>query len=113
MAFRIILPVITAVFTTVALLSLSGLALSLFHIAALLLVLGLGLDYSLFINRTGLKNPLFSSTALSLLVCNLSTVMVFALLANSSVPILSAMGITVLLGSVLSLVFSSLMIQVD
>jgi len=113
MAFRVILPVVAAVISTVTLLSLSGIALSLFHIAALLLVLGLGLDYSLFINRTGINTPLFVATALSLLVCNISTVLVFALLASSSVPILSAMGLTVVVGAVLSLLFSSLMVQVN
>jgi len=108
---RVTLPVATAVLTTAALLALLGEQLSLFHIAALLLVLGIGLDYALFVAYTPTSDPAFPATLSSLLICNLSTLLVFGLLAATSVPVLSAIGLTVLTGAVFSLIFSVSMVH--
>jgi predicted exporter len=108
---RVAAPVAAAVLGTVAVLSLLGQQLSVFHIAALLMVIGIGIDYALFIVRTPANHPRFPSTAGSLLLCNLSTLLVFGLLACSSVPVLFAIGITVFSGTLLSLVFSAAMVR--
>lgn len=109
---RVVTPVAAAVLGSAAILSLMGQQLSLFHIAALLLVMGLGIDYALFVVRTPSNNPRFAATAGSLLLCNLSTLMVFGLLATSRLPVLFAIGMTVAVGTVLSLIFSVMMVHV-
>ena len=108
---RVLSPVAAAVLGTAAVLSLAGQQLSLFHIAALLLVMGIGIDYALFIARTPSEDPRFAATAGSLLLCNLSTLMVFGLLASSSLPVLSTIGMTVAVGTLLSLAFSAMMVR--
>jgi predicted exporter len=108
---RVAVPVAAAVLGTVAVLSLLGEQLSVFHVAALLMVIGIGIDYALFIVRTPAEHPRFAATAGSLVLCNLSTLLVFGLLASSSVPVLFAIGMTVFSGTLLSLVFSGTMVR--
>jgi predicted exporter len=45
----------------------------------------------------------------AVLVCSLSTLMVFALLALSDVPVLRAIGVTVTLGVIFNFVFALLL----
>ena len=108
---RVMAPVAAAVLGTVVVLSLLNQQLSVFHVAALLMVIGIGIDYALFIVRTPDDHPGFAATAGSLLLCNLSTLLVFGLLACSRVPVLFAIGMTVFSGTVLSLVFSATMVR--
>jgi predicted exporter len=108
---QVAIPVAAAMLGTVAVLSLLDQQLSVFHVAALLMVIGIGIDYALFIVRTPAEHPRFAATAGSLLLCNLSTLLVFGLLASSSVPVLFAIGMTVFSGTLLSLVFSATMVR--
>ncbi len=108
---RVVSPVAAAVLGSAAVLSLLGQQLSLFHIAALLLVMGIGIDYAVFIVRTPVNHPRFAATAGSLLLCNLSTLLVFGLLATSELPVLFAIGMTVAVGTLLSLAFSAMMVR--
>jgi len=73
-------------------------ALSLFHLISLLLVLGLGLDYSLFYTRSVDTKSVRERTAYGMLVCFGSTALVFGMLATSSIPVLNAIGLTVFIG---------------
>jgi len=75
-----------------------GHLLSLFHLIALLLVMGIGIDYSLFFNRQEVDEEDRQRTLHSLLVCAISTVMVFGILASSEIPVLKAIGLTVSIG---------------
>ena len=50
-AFRVILPILIAIGLTSTLLGAMGEWLSLFHLIALLLTAGIGIDYSLFFHR--------------------------------------------------------------
>ncbi|TNF35212.1 MAG: hypothetical protein EP312_04240 [Gammaproteobacteria bacterium] len=74
-----------------------------FHLLALLLVLGFGLDYSLFLleNR---EHP--QSTMLAILCSGLTTLLSFGLLALSSTPAIHAFGIIVLTGIATTLLFA-------
>ncbi len=92
----------------ILLLNISGQALSLFHLVSLLLVLGLGLDYSLFFTRKGESRAARGKTVYGILVCFGSTALVFGMLASSSIPVLSAIGLTVLFGVSFSFLFSVL-----
>ena len=88
---KVLLPVAIALILDTALLSMWQ-RLSLFHLVSLLLVIGISLDYSLFINRPGVDWEERSRTLHSLTVCLASTVVVFGLLALSEIPVLKASG---------------------
>jgi predicted exporter len=95
---RALLPVIIAVILDLALLLALGQRLSLFHLVSLLVVVGISLDYSLFINRPRTTTQELSRTLHSLTVCFASTAAVFGLLAFSDLPVLKAIGSTVVIG---------------
>jgi predicted exporter len=51
------------------------------------------------------------ATMRSLLICNVSTLLVFGLLALSDVPVLHSIGLTVTLGGLGALIFSFMMVH--
>lgn len=104
----VMLPVSAAIAATTALLAMLGIKLSLFHIVSLLLVLGIGLNYGLFINQPAPDEKERRRVLFSVLVCVASTVSAFGVLAFSSTPVLQAIGGTVALGAVLSLLFAAM-----
>lgn len=104
---RVLIPVLAAIALTIALLQGLGHRLSVFHLIALLLVLGIGLNYALFFNRPEPDAQVRSRTLLSVLVCSATTLIGFGTLAASSNPVLRAIGLTVALGAALSLVASA------
>lgn len=103
---RVLIPIFGSVLTVMAILVAANVRLSLFHLVSLLLVIGLGLDYALFLNRKLKLKEEQSKTHHALLVCNLSTVSVFGTLAFSATPVLRAIGTTVAIGAFLCLWFS-------
>ena len=72
--------------------------LSLFDVIALALVAGLGLDYALFFSRGDDTPDTARSTNRAVALCALSSLLVFGILAFSSVPLLRSLGITVASG---------------
>ncbi len=112
-ALRVIVPVILALAIAVAGLALSGEKLSLFHVVALLLVIGIGLNYSLFFNRPEPIAAVRRRTALALAVCSLTTIAAFGALALSATPVLRAIGLTVSAGAIASLILSALFARAD
>ncbi len=100
-ALLTLLPIAVAILVTVAILFGSGESLNLFHLISLMLVLGIGLDYSLFFNRRD-QDPGRLRTLHALTICAISTSGVFAILASSSIPVLRAIGMTVAIGVALS-----------
>jgi predicted exporter len=111
LVLRVVSPLLATVLGSAALLALAGQQLSLFHLVSLLLVLGIGTDYALFVALTPRENPAFPATVGSLFLCALSTLLVFGLLAVSGVPVLAAIGLTVFTGTVLSLLLSVAMLR--
>ncbi len=105
----VLAPLAAAVLVTAALLILSGVRLNIFHLVALLLVVGVGSNYTLFFERgsPGASDP--QRTATSILFCNLSTVAGFGVLGFASTPVLGAIGSTVAIGALLSLVFAAIL----
>lgn len=81
---------------TVLLLAALGTALSVFHVIALLLVVGLSIDYGVF------ARPGDGVGVGSVSVCALSSALAFAILATADIPLLRAMGVTVACGTVLA-----------
>ena len=103
---RVLIPIFGSVLTVMAILIASGVRLSLFHLVSLLLVIGLGIDYALFLNSQPKSKEERSKTRQALLICNLSTVSVFGTLAFSTTPVLRAIGATVAIGAFLCLWYS-------
>ena len=84
----------------VAVLQALGVSLTLFHLISLVLVAGLGLDYALFFENAAGDAKERNRALHAILVCSLSTLLVFALLATSSLPVLRAIGMPVAIGVV-------------
>lgn len=104
---RVIAPIAAAVAATLALLLAGGAKLTLFHLVAALLVVGVGSNYALFFEREPPNEAERRATALAVVVCAATTILVFALLAWSQVPVLRMMGGTVAIGIALSVLFSA------
>lgn len=102
---HVVLPVTSAIAVSVAVLHVSGERLTLFHLTALLLVLGIGIDYSLFFTRREASTER-RQTGHALRVCAISTLTVFGILAFSSLPVLHAIGLTVFIGVLASYGFA-------
>lgn len=93
-AWRVFAPTLLAAALTLGLLGLFGQPLQLFNVLALLLLLGMGIDYGIFL----LEHRGDASAWLAVCVGAASTWLSFGLLALSSTPALSAFGLTLLLG---------------
>ena len=99
---RVLLPGLVAILVDVAVLRLTGERLSLFHLVSLLLVVGISIDYGLFFNRDDRDAQMRARTFHGLVICALTTVSVFAILASSELPVLDAIGTTVAVGVAVS-----------
>jgi len=99
-AWEVLAPLAAAVIVTVAILIAGGDRLNIFHVVALLLVIGVGSNYNtLFFERRNMANASPERTVTSLLFCNLSTVIGFGVIGFASTPVLSAIGSTVAIGA--------------
>lgn len=108
-ATKVLSPMALTTVIVIAVLHASGQPMNLFHLIALVLAAGLGLDYALFFERAA-DDPMEQRRTLhGILVCSISTLMVFALLALSSIPVLRAIGMTVSLGVVSNFLLALLM----
>lgn len=95
---RVLAPMALTTLLLLAVLRAAGVELNLFHLVALILAAGLGLDYALFFDHAG-DAPDEQRRALhAIVVCSLTTLLVFSLLATSTIPVLRAIGSTVALG---------------
>jgi predicted exporter len=97
-ALKTISPVILALVITIEILYVLGENLNLFHLISLLLVLGIGMDYSLFFSRFDTNSRERLSTLHALIICAASSICVFGLLGSSDIPVLHSIGVTVATG---------------
>jgi predicted exporter len=100
-------PIAGAVILSLAVLTAAGEALSLFHLASLLLLAGLAIDYSLFLAQTAATPEATDApegTASegdrlgAVLNCAVSTLLTFGLLSICTTPVLHGIGLTVASG---------------
>ena len=105
-SLRVIGPVILAVLFAAMVPLWLGEPLNLFHLVSLLLVTGLGLDYALFFSSIRENRGEAAIVTFSLIICSISSLVVFAMLAFSSIPVLHSIGITVASGVVAAFVLS-------
>jgi predicted exporter len=96
---------VLALAVSLAMLGWFGQLFSLFNLFALLLVLGIGVDYGLFFFMAGDRR---ASTSLGVTLSALTTLLAFGLLAISSTEIVHAFGFTVTCGIVTALLSAPL-----
>lgn len=106
---RVLGAVAAALLVTLAMLSASGVEISLIHIVSLQFVTGIGLDYALFFARPQLDRAERARTLRTLVTCNTMTLLTFGLLAFCRTPILHDIGFTVAIGAILAMGFSFLL----
>ncbi len=94
-AFTVMLPAVAGAFTAIALLALSGQVLNLFNTLALLLILGIGIDYAIFFQEARYE---YETVGLATFLSAVTTILSFGLLFFSSTPLLSAFGFTTAIG---------------
>ena len=93
---RIMLPPLLAALLTVEALALLGQTLHFMHGFALLLILGMGVDYSIFLAESPADEA--PTALLALLLSALTTLLSFGLLSLSSQAVLQSLGLTTLIG---------------
>jgi len=105
----VLAPLVASLLVTTAALTIGGRQLSMFHLVGMLLVVGVGSNYTLFFERQSFAGGDPQRTVTALAVCNVSTAIGFGMLALARAPVLSAIGTTVALGAFLSLAFSAIL----
>ena len=81
-----------------------GVPLNLFHVMALFLVLGFGMDYTIFAKEMRGQSKMQLGLALqAILLSALTSLLSFGLLGLSSMPVVASFGITLLLGNMFNL----------
>jgi len=94
----IVIPVFSGVLISLSFQVLLGNSINIFHLLSLLLVVGLGFDYSLFFNHEKKNRGEPSNGAHAITISAMTTIITFSILAFSSVSILSSIGQIVVIG---------------
>lgn len=108
-ASRVLSPMLLATTSTALLMAFLFKGLNIYHLASLLLVVGLSLDQALFFNMPFRSEEDYLKTRLSLWVCSASSILAFGGLALSSVQLLQAIGGTVASGAFFATVYAGTM----
>ncbi|MBK8793655.1 MAG: hypothetical protein IPN59_11030 [Holophaga sp.] len=101
----ILLPSLGGILLALAGLALAGIPLTLFSTLALILVLGYGVDYPIFMREGGHEDPTYF---IGVQVASLCTLISFGMLAFSHTPALQGFGLAVALGVLASTLLSIL-----
>jgi len=94
-AVVVIAPTMLAILLALGILGYFKVPLSLFNIMGFMLVLGVGVNYAIFLREGGINE---AATLAGVLLSAGTTLLSFGLLAFSSMPALSSFGLTLLLG---------------
>lgn len=111
---RMVLPPVIAGIFSISLAGLSGEAMNIFNLLALAIVLGIGIDYTLFFaeHRNDEEAGLLS-TLLAISLSAATTILSFGLLALSATRAIQSFGITVLIGIYVSWLLAPLAMSVE
>ncbi len=101
-ALLVLVPLVSTLLT-IALLSSAGMSVGLFHLFAMFLILGLGMDYSIFIYESSATE---TASHTAILFSAITSCLSFGLLALSSTPMVQFFGATVFIGSLLNLILA-------
>lgn len=106
LALIAVAPAVLAAGTTLSLLTWFGFALNLVHLLGVLLVMGFGVDYAIFLLEGRGNSDEKGATLVALVAACISTVFSFGLLALSGFPVLRALGLSIGTGVLLSLILA-------
>ncbi|MCG8667968.1 MAG: hypothetical protein MI867_01020 [Pseudomonadales bacterium] len=95
---------------TFGVLGIFGAEFNLFHLLGAMVVLGLGLDYAIFMKEQRASQGV---TVVAITLSSLTTILAFGLLSFSDTPAVSAFGIVVLCGVLLTYTLSLLLVKVE
>jgi len=101
-ALAAFLPSLLVAGSVLAVFSAAGTPMNLLHVTSLVMVMGMGVDYGIFIVDSAADRKHLDGTLLSLFLSCLTTVFVFGTLAISEHAALRAMGVTTGVGVLLS-----------
>ena len=99
--WRVLAPTALASVLTVAAIGLLGQGLMLFHVLALMLLLGVGVDYGIFMQEDHADADAGDAPWLAVGLSAASAILSFGLLGLSGTPALQAFGMTMLVGTAL------------
>jgi predicted exporter len=105
-AFAAFLPALLTAIIVLSAFALMGTETNLLHAVSLLIVMGMGVDYGIFVVDSVEHPDEMGATLVSCLLCCLTTILGFGTLAISSHPALRAIGLTTGVGIALSLVLA-------
>jgi len=105
-ALAALLPSLLVVAVLLASFAALSVEMNLLHVIALMMIMGMGVDYGVFLVDSVDDAEGFSATMLSLLISCLTTVLVFGTLAISEHPALRAIGVTTGGGVLLAFLFA-------
>lgn len=97
----LITPSILAALITLSLITLTQGSYSLFHIIALFLVMGIGMDYGLFIAESKKRT---NSALIAIILSALTTILSFGLLSGSNTSALHDFGVTITIGIIITVI---------
>ena len=95
--WRVVLPPLFAATATLGLMTMIEGGFNLFHVMALILIIGIGLDTGIFLYETSGATHTWLAVSLSVF----TSLLAFGLLALSKTPVLYHFGLTVLIGLLL------------
>ena len=104
-----VLGIITPIFAVAIALLLSDVmlgSLNIFNLVAAILIIALGLDYSVFYAEHGLAKKMTLTTLMSAL----SSVFVFAMLMFSSMSVIASFGVTIFIGVLCAFLFAPIVV---
>jgi predicted exporter len=99
-------PSVGAIAFTFALFGWFGVPVNLLHCLAALLVLSMGIDYTIYFAEAGRAGLAAAPTLLAVTLCACTALLSFGLLALCRTPVLAAIGMTVFFGMALAFLFS-------
>ncbi|MGN7103974.1 MMPL family transporter [Ralstonia holmesii] len=106
---RVTLPVVCAVGITFAVYGYAGIPLNLFHWLALMLVLGVGANYAVFLREGCARQRAdIGGVWVGVLLSASTTLLSFGLLGTSGMPVLRSFGMTLALGIVIAVALAPL-----
>ena len=101
------LPLVAALIITAALLTFGGGKLSIFMMVGFLLTVAVGSNYCLFFERVLHDAEAQKRSVASVVLANLCTVSAYGVMSLSGIPVLHDIGITVAIGTFLSMLFAA------
>jgi predicted exporter len=106
MGLLMFLPSVLGTFITISSLSLFGVEFHLMHVLAVLIILGMGIDYTIFLVEEAEQDQSIQPTMVALILSALTTVLSFGCLAFSQAAVIHSIGLIVFPGILLILLLS-------